>query len=312
MSAEHDWHLLGAGSLGQLWAALLHRAGRSVCVLLRNQARLDEYLAAGGITLHGEHGETKVAPPALVADKDTSVRRLLVATKAHQTLDALAPLASRRLSDITIGLLQNGMGVAEDVQSLLPQVRIYPLVTTIGAWRDAQFSVHRAGRGKTVVGRHGREAGGQDVLEVVRSLRAPGLDVEISGDIRAAQWRKLAVNCVVNPLTALLDIRNGEVLTDARAKTMIAPLCAEVAAVMTAEGLSVQADDLRELVEVTCRATADNYNSMQQDLSSGRRTEIDYITGYLLARAAVHDVDCPVNESLYEDIKRREAGASVR
>jgi len=58
--------------------------------------------------------------------------------------------------------------------------------------------------------------------------------------------------------------------------------------------------------------TADNRNSMHQDLSSGRRTEIDYITGYLLARAAVHDVDCPVNESLYEDIKRREAGASVR
>ena len=39
---QQTWYVLGAGSMGQLWAALLHRAGRPVCLLLRTQARLDE------------------------------------------------------------------------------------------------------------------------------------------------------------------------------------------------------------------------------------------------------------------------------
>jgi 2-dehydropantoate 2-reductase len=298
--------------MGQLWAALLHRAGRSVCLLFRDEERLGAYRAAGGITLHDERGVTLVTPPALVADKHVPVRRLLVATKAHQTMDALGPFASRRLADLTVALLQNGMGAAEDVQALLPQARIYCLVTTGAAWRDAPFSVHRAGHGGTEVGRHGREPGGEDVLEIVRGLALPDLKVEISADIRAAQWRKLAVNCVINPLTALLDIPNGQVPKDARAKTMIAPLCAEITGVMVAEGLAVTAKELHERVEETCRVTADNYNSMRRDLNDGRRTEIDYITGYVLARAAVHGVECPVNESLYEDIKRREARGGAR
>ena len=309
-AAEHDWHLLGAGAMGQLWAALLHRAGRSICLLFRDEERLSAYRAAGGITLHEDGGVTLVSPPALVADARVPVRRLLVATKAHQTAQALAPFTARRNADLAIALLQNGMGSADDAQALLPQARIYCLVTTGAAWRDAPFSVHRAGHGGTEIGRHGREPGGTDVLEIVRSLAAPDLKVEISPDIRAAQWRKLAVNCVINPLTALLDIPNGQVSTDARARTMIAPLCEEIAAVMAAEGIAVTSKELRERVEETCRVTADNYNSMRRDLNDGHRTEIDYITGYLLARAAVHDVDCPVNESLYDDIKRREARAT--
>ena len=58
-------------------------------------------------------------------------------------------------------------------------------------------------------------------------------------------------------------------------------------------------------VEATCRATADNYNSMLQDLRRGRVTEIDYINGYLLARAAEHGLSCPANAQLYEEVRRR-------
>ena len=45
------WHILGAGSLGGLWAARLARAGLPVRLILRDQARLSRYRAAGGLTL---------------------------------------------------------------------------------------------------------------------------------------------------------------------------------------------------------------------------------------------------------------------
>jgi len=38
------WHVLGAGSLGTLWATRLARAGLPVRLILRDQARLQAYI----------------------------------------------------------------------------------------------------------------------------------------------------------------------------------------------------------------------------------------------------------------------------
>ena len=307
-SHVETWYVLGAGSLGQLWAALLHRAGRPVCLILSSQARLEEYRKARGITLHEEYGEGRLMPPAVTSAGPT-MRRVLIATKAHQTMSALEPFAALRDRSLTIAILQNGMGVAEEVQAAFPQACVYCLVTTTSGWRDAPFTMHRAGKGSTLVGLHGSESRGCAVSAVARSLTVPGLEVEVSADIRPAQWRKLAVNCVINPLSALLEIRNGEVPTDARAKQVLGDLCRELAAVASAEGVTLTAREVLANIEATCRVTASNYNSMLQDLRSGRRTEIDYLNGYVLARAHAHGIACPANQTLYDDVKRREGRA---
>ncbi|STV20682.1 2-dehydropantoate 2-reductase [Klebsiella pneumoniae] len=52
-------------------------------------------------------------------------------------------------------------------------------------------------------------------------------------------WRKLAVNCVINPLTALKGCKNG----DLRDYTQeVAAICREVAAVMEREGIHTSAE----------------------------------------------------------------------
>jgi 2-dehydropantoate 2-reductase len=301
------WYVLGAGAQGLLWAALMHRAGRPVVLLLRDDARLAEYRRSGGITLHDAQGVERIDPPATtVAARPASARRVLVATKAHQTLAALSAFAPRDSSDTVLALLQNGMGVGDEIRARWPRVRIYNLVTTSGSWREGLFDVHRGGVGHTYIGRHGAQPGGDDVVHVAQSLEAPGLTIDVSADIRATQWRKLAVNCVVNPLAAIYELRNGDVPTDPRSRPRIAILCSEIARVAAAEGIAMTAQGLRESVEATCRLTADNYNSMLQDLRAGRQTEIDYITGYLLARAVVHDIDCPANDQIYAEVKRLE------
>jgi 2-dehydropantoate 2-reductase len=305
------WHVLGAGAQGLLWAALLHRAGRPVVLLLRDDARLAEYRRNGGITLHDGQGAERIDPPAVtVGARPGAARRVLVATKAHQTLAALGPFAPRDSSETALALLQNGMGVGDEIQARWPRARIYSLVTTSGSWRDGLFDVHRGGVGHTYIGRHGAEPGGDDVAQVARSLEAPGLTIDVSADIRSTQWRKLAVNCVVNPLAAIYELRNGDVPVDPRSRPRIALLCAEIARVAAAEGIAMTAQALRESVEATCRLTADNYNSMLQDLRAGRQTEIDYLTGYLLARAVVHDIDCPANDGLYAEVRRLEGEVS--
>jgi 2-dehydropantoate 2-reductase len=237
------------------------------------------------------------------------MRRLLVATKAHQTIDALAPYASLQDRNLTIAILQNGMGAADEAQTTFPKARIYDLVTTTSGWRDAPFNLHRAGHGSTLIGRHGPVSDSGDVTEIAQSLIVPGLELIVSPDIRTAQWRKLAVNCVINPLAALLEILNGQIPTDRRAQKPIAALCGELAAVANAEGVVLTPQDVLASIESTCRITAGNNNSMLQDVRAGRRTEIEYLNGYVLARARAHGIPCPANQALYDDIRKREGRA---
>ncbi|VDZ80488.1 2-dehydropantoate 2-reductase [Salmonella bongori] len=98
---------------------------------------------------------------------------------------------------------------------------------------------------------------------------------------------KLAVNCVINPLTALWSCPNGELRHH---PDEIKGICEEVAAVIEREGYHTSADDLRYYVEQVIDSTAENISSMLQDVRAMRHTEIDYITGYLLKRARVHGI----------------------
>ena len=103
-------------------------------------------------------------------------------------------------------------------------------------------------------------------------------DVAWHNNIASANWRKLAVNCVINPLTALYGCRNGDLQ---RYPEQIETLCREVASVMAMEGYHTSCEGLMQYVMDVIRSTADNVSSMLQDIRNQRHTEIDYITGYL-------------------------------
>ena len=124
-------------------------------------------------------------------------------------------------------------------------------------------------------------------------------------DINLPLWRKLAINCAINPLTALHNCKNGE-LAQPEFAPELAGICKEVALVMSAEGYPVTASELRQQVDVVVNATAGNFSSMNQDVCHQRQTEIDYISGYLIARAAAHHIDVPHNQRLWQAIKELE------
>ena len=62
-------------------------------------------------------------------------------------------------------------------------------------------------------------------------------------------------------------------------------------------------DGLREQVLDVVANTALNRSSMLQDIESGRRSEIDYITGYLCRVAEQHGIAMPINRQLLEQLK---------
>ena len=89
------WHILGAGSLGSLWACRLARAGKAVRLILRDGQRLQAYQQAGGLTLVEQDQTRRYAIPAETAQAQGPIHRLLVACKAYDAAPAIAGLAPR-------------------------------------------------------------------------------------------------------------------------------------------------------------------------------------------------------------------------
>lgn len=280
------WHILGAGSLGSLWAVRLARAGLPVTLLLRNAEQWAAYQATGGLTLvEGDH-EQRLQLPAQTLDYSTPIQRLLLACKAYDAVAAVDAVAHRLTADAELLLLQNGLGSQQQVAAQIPGARCILASSTEGAYRDGPFRVVFAGRGMTWLGDPHDPAPPHWLGDLTRA----DIPYEWSEHIQSRLWRKLAINCAINPLTVLHDCRNGGLTAHL---DEVANLCTELTTLLLACGEDAAAVDLLDEVQRIITATASNSSSMRQDVSAGRRTEISYLLGHACTEAVRRQVSVP-------------------
>jgi 2-dehydropantoate 2-reductase len=289
------WHILGAGSLGSLWAVRLARAGVPVQLILRDQARLAAYQQAGGLTLI-ENGQRHLQPIAAhtleTLDAEQPIERLLLTCKAYDAVTAIRALAPRLSASSEVILLQNGLGSQQQVAELLTPIRCIFASSTEGAFRQSDFCVVFAGAGHTWLG----DPQNPMLPAWLAELASAGIGHQWTAAILSQLWRKLAINCAINPLTVLHDCRNGELRN---CPSEISQLCRELTALLHACGQAQAASELHHEVLRIIDATAANYSSMQQDVSRQQRTEISYLLGYACAEASRQQLQLPYLQALH-------------
>ena len=300
-TSSPNGHCWAAAPLGGVFASLLTQSGQATRVLLRERHRSTLHPGIDFTSLEG-HTQLINIERGFISQPG-QVKRLLVMTKAGQVIEALTPLVGQLATDVPIVLLHNGMGIAEQVVTLFPHNPVIAGVTSHGAMQSGHFVFRHTGKGETWLGPVNEAARAHAALadDLAAALGQAGWDEQI----QARQWQKLAVNCAINPLTALYKLKNGE-LAGPRFADALQQICVEVADVMQAEGQPTGSDELLRRVMTVVELTADNYSSMYQDMELGRETEIEAITGFLLARAASHGIAVPVNQGLYQAIKEKQ------
>ena len=116
-------------------------------------------------------------------------------------------------------------------------------------------------------------------------------------------WKKIILNCVLNPLTAILRVENN-VIADEKLnpiKKLIVDECLEVA---KKDGAKFNFDFVKAINDGI--ENSRNISSMLQDLLKGNPTEIDYLNGAVVELGEKYGVKCPVNEALVMIIKEME------
>lgn len=294
--AKNSWHVLGAGAIGGLWALRLASLGHPVTLISGSDYSPHRTLCLqDGATLFSHEF------PQQPAETAHGIERMLVTTKANLTAAALAPLLPALKARTPVLLLQNGMGVEDAVLAQRPDLCLLCGITTDGVYRPERDTLVMAGHGETLIGSL-RADDEKAAEEIAGALTGQRWSARYASDIRLRRWQKLAMNCAINPLTARYRCRNGELLENPAALAEMRQVCAELAAVMQAEGLAIDAGELFTLVCAAAAKTAANISSMRADVEAGRATEILFLNGYLLQRAASHGIDVPANTALVAEI----------
>jgi 2-dehydropantoate 2-reductase len=280
--------LFGTGAMACLFGARL--APVSAVTLVGTWPEGLAALRARGICVEGEPGPVSVGVAAL-GEPAPPADLALVLVKAWQTAPVAEALAEYLAPDGLALTLQNGLG---NLERLGPRARLG--VTTTGATLLGAGQVRPGGAGATHV------AAPEWVAAL---LRQAGLEAEAvpAAQVDGLLWGKLAVNCGINALTALLRVPNGELLRRPEAAALMAEAAAECAAVAQARGVRLPWPDAAAQAREVAERTAVNRSSMFQDILRGAPTEIDAINGAVAQEAQRLGVPAPVNRLLWRLVR---------
>lgn len=297
--------VIGSGAMGCLFGGLLTEAGQEVQLLDVWPEHVNA-LNENGLSILREGGERIIrvhatTDPAEIQQTDLA----LIFVKHSQTGEAVRT-AVRLLGDTGYILtLQNGMGNAEIIAETAGHKRVICGTTAQGAMLLGPGRIQHSGIGKTKIGMWDQDR--QPIVDVVAGAFSAA-KIETSGvdNIKPVIWSKLFANVGINAITALTNIRNGELLDHEETRSLVEAVVAEAITVARALQVSV-ADDALENVFAIAEATAINRSSMGQDVDAHRPTEIDAINGYIVRRAKELGIEVPVNQSLTCLIKTLQA-----
>lgn len=283
--------ILGNGAIGNLLSLKLWQQQHPFVLLTRNGRPMTLRLTK----LNGE--SLSIEPEVRPVTNPSNISCLVLPLKAYQILPALQQVAPHIQDDTSILLLHNGMGTIEQVVQCYPANQIIAATTSYAAYKPNPFHCIESGQGETHAGVVNQ--GTNNSAHFCSLLDALLPPCHWHQNIQLALWHKLAINAAINPLTALNQIANGR-LQETCYQQQINLICEEVAAVMTACGYPATASGLLEKVNIVIHNTARNFSSMCQDVRHRRRTEIEFITGYVVAQGLKHGVEVSYNQYLQE------------
>lgn len=274
---------------------LIHRNAR-VAELYREHGVKVEILGEGERIIEGLHATYGSIQPG-------SIGLAFICVKAYDVKNVLSELPRLLNRDSILVMCQNGLGSTELAEKIVGPNNVLQAIIGFGANRVNRHEVRLTGIGPSYIGPKRKRvpstlhAVAKYVSELLRVINFIYVD-----ESEGYRWVKLGINAGINPVTTILNVKNGVVNEDAYARNVALAAANEVKEVAVAKGVSLPKDPADALLSVA-RNTAENYSSMLQDIRSRKRTEVDYINGSVYLEGLKVGKVCLVNYALWNIVK---------
>ena len=288
--------------MGVLYASMLSSFS-PVTVFSRNAERTEKR-NVNGIRVISREGEI-ICRPFFSSDKSaiSSSDLVILFVKSTATVGVIDEYKEYIPEDAYIMTLQNGAGHLEELRRYFPEERIIIGVTEHNASVIDDCTINHGGCGKTVIS--------TSPEWVKDAFSSAGIETEVSDCVMRDIWRKLLTNASLSTATALLMCSIDSLGRSSGAFSIVEKLLEEAVMVAAGDGYRFSYDEVRrELYEKT-RTSHNAYTSIYSDLKNGRKTEVDYISGYVTARAEVLGLDVPYQRAAVDMIHAKEEISSI-
>ena len=339
-------HILGSGSIGFLFGSKLKACG-DVTMLLRkhHKPRLRETSCEESFTATEYFAPVQVCRASdrkiittcdvkaeIIGDVHDPIKNLLVCTKANDAITALSSIWDRLDRNITakVIILSNGaLAIRNSIQKHFDDhqdVQIITATTTHGAYTEqtsdagekSGYRVVHAGDGLTYCTNN-------TFIDACQQVGWKGGTLS-EFEMNMMLWKKLAANCVINPLTAIHGVKNCQLLrlednTDQTITNILEELSSiamlEMESFIQAEKDAEKQAHLQRLVEenfsvsflkdfvtTVMTDTSNNISSMLQDVNANRTTEVRFLNGYVANLSKEkYSIDCKYNKEMCNKVE---------
>ena len=285
--------IIGAGAVGLLIASYLVEQQMNVTLVKRQQLPNEQWI----VRTNSDGTMTKNIRVSVATELSNEANLIIVAVKYGDLQNVYPMLAGGNVS-IPVLFVQNGLAHYEEALQL-PQQHIAFSSVQFGAQKLEAFHVAHKGIGvmKLAVGR-----GDEKAFDILLKCSQERLPIMFEANAEAMLLEKALLNCFINPLTAILQVKNGQLITENNAFQLLKNLYNEITAVFPQYRETFRF----EQVVTLCEKTAGNTSSMLADRLAGRTTEVDTIVQPILKKAAQKQQVMPVLQTLYLLVKALE------
>lgn len=290
--------IIGAGSIGLLFGGYLGTKN-TITMLLRRQEQAKQ-LQTEGITVEKEKRRfTTVVHTNVRGDTLNEMDLVIVAVKQYH-LSSIKPILNNLNRNIPLLFLQNGMGHIEMLKDLNSETILVGTVEH-GALKINENTVKHNGIGQTNIA---LLRGDSLIIESLVSSDIPSFPFHYHHNWEEMLVKKLIINAIINPLTAVLKVQNGQLITNSHFFALLKNYFHELYSVFSFMDKQMVFEEIMKV----CRNTSENKSSMLNDILHNRKTEIDAILGYIIDRSKLENIQVPITQTLFQMVKGMEGG----
>lgn len=299
--------IIGSGSMGSLYGGVLAEDGHEVWFIDVFKEHLDAVKTNGLIVnkdgskriIQNIRATTQAEEAGVVDLAIIFVKSTITDIAVEQNLAVFGP-------DTIVLTLQNGIGNIEKISQFVSEKQIIAGTSANGANFVQPGEINHAGWGGTTIGE--LDGSHSERIEKIASMLGTGElgPINISDNVMGLIWDKLLVNVGINPLTALMRLRNGQLLEQDETLHLMEQVVQEGVKVAEAKNIKLGFDDSVAHCKSVADATGANISSMLADVLNGRKTEIDNINGAIVREGHALGIPTPVNEVITHLVKGME------
>ena len=289
--------VVGAGAMGSLFGGMLTESGEDVTIFCKSKDQAQDLNRDGLIITAGERRRLVKVKSDFEACNIEPMDLVLFLVKSYDTRRSVKDALPFISDDAFVLTLQNGLGNIEELSDVFGRKNIIAGTTSQGATLIRPGEILHAGKGPTSIGELDGDITDR-LLRINSVFNKAGLETKIVTNILEKMWVKVVVNAAINPITALVRIKNGDIIKDPNLKGLCKKVMLEALQVAVKLGINIDHQVVLDTFYSIMESTTSNNSSMLQDVLNDKQTEIESLNGKIISLGKEIGVSTTVNEVL--------------